>query len=354
VLDVRWTENGVRRRSRTKFASVAAAAKMEMQVRQRVEAGLAPFPEPERAAATVRDVLAAYHELHVPNIRPRSQEVFGNYRRELEGLLGDVEAEKLTYDALLRYRQQRRQDYRRRTKRTLSDVTIKKAFSHLRSALRFAKVNGRIESHVFEKLTKDLRANLLPPEREEDSKGQMIEDEAFEAIAAHLLPIYRPVVRLLRLTGMRKGEVCGLRWSDIQRDRIALPDRPGFKTGRRSVPLTAAMRALLPPRKIDGSALVFEAEGGGSLYQGLGQAWDEARDRAGFPTFRLHDIRHTVATELDQLGDRRALELSLGMKGATVNRYIRHRDFERQSALFDRHQIGHSLGTATIASAVSE
>jgi len=89
----------------------------------------------------VRDVLAAYHELHVPNIRPRSQEVFGNYRRELEGLLGDVEAEKLAYDALLRYRQQRRQDYGRRTKRTLSDVTVKKEFSHLRSALRFAKVN---------------------------------------------------------------------------------------------------------------------------------------------------------------------------------------------------------------------
>ena len=99
------------------------------------------FPEPEKAAATVRDVLAAYHELHVPNIRPRSQEVFGNYRRELEGLLGDVEAEKLAYDALLRYRQQRRQDYGRRTKRTLSDVTVKKEFSHLRSALRFAKVN---------------------------------------------------------------------------------------------------------------------------------------------------------------------------------------------------------------------
>jgi integrase len=132
----------------------------------------------------------------------------------------------------------------------------------------------------------------------------MIEDEAFEAIVANLSPIYRPVVRLLRLSGMRKGEMCGPRWADIQRDRIALPDRPGFKTGRRYVPLTAAMRALPTPQRIDGSALVFEAEGGGSLYQGLGQAWDEARRKVGHPTLRLHDIRHTVATELDRLGDR--------------------------------------------------
>jgi integrase len=105
------------------------------------------------------------------------------------------------------------------------------------------------------------------------------------------------------------------------------------------------MKALLPPRRLDGSALVFEAAAGGSTYHAVGQNWDEARRKAGYPTVRLHDIRHTVATELDALGDRTAMKSALGMSDPTVARYAEHRRFDRSVALFDKYESRHKFGT---------
>ena len=49
-------------------------------------------------------------------------------------------------------------------------------------------------------------------------------------------------IRLLALTGCRRGEVLNLRWRDIGKDAIKLPDA---KTGPRAVPLGEAARALI-------------------------------------------------------------------------------------------------------------
>ena len=49
-------------------------------------------------------------------------------------------------------------------------------------------------------------------------------------------------IRLLALTGCRRGEVLNLRWRDISEDAIKLPDS---KTGPRAVPLGEAARALI-------------------------------------------------------------------------------------------------------------
>jgi integrase len=247
-----------------------------------------------------------------------------------------VEVERLDFTALLDYRRERIAAYKRRTKRTLSDVTAKKEFSHLRACFRYAKVNDKIRFHVFEKLTRDMRSNLFPSE--EKGAGQIIEDDAFEAIVGGLLLPYRVIARFLRASGMRKGEACSLCWSDVRRDRIELRIS---KTGPRTVPLSDTMRALLPPRKLDAAALVFEAPEGGSAYHGLGQAWDEARRKAGYPTLRLHDLRHSLACELDEFGDRTAMKAALGMSDATVTRYAEHRRFDRAVALFAKNESRH-------------
>ena len=50
------------------------------------------------------------------------------------------------------------------------------------------------------------------------------------------------IVRLLLLTGCRKGEILGLRWSEVQADGLVLADS---KTGPRRVPLNAQARRIL-------------------------------------------------------------------------------------------------------------
>ncbi len=86
---------------------------------------------------------------------------------------------------------------------------------------------------------------------------------------------------------------------------------------------------------------MFEAPEGGSACHGLGQARDEAHRKAGHPTLRLHDIQYTVATELDEFGDRTAMKAALGISDAAVARYAKHRRFDRAAALSARNESRH-------------
>jgi len=121
-------------------------------------------------------------------------------------------------------------------------------------------------------------------------------------------------------------------------------------------PLTDEKRALLPPRRIDGG-LVFTGPNGDGLYESLGAAWDRARREAGFPTVRVHDLRHSCATELarvgDRLGDLVGLEAALGMCDATVARYAGHQKHDRAWELFQKVEIRHKSGTAAAATSAA-
>jgi integrase len=105
------------------------------------------------------------------------------------------------------------------------------------------------------------------------------------------------VIRLLALTGARKGEIEGLRWSEVDIDRACLR-LADSKTGARVMPLGAAALACLQglPRS-EASAFVFPAEGAeGRHYVGTPKVWERVRAEADLPGVRLHDLRHTYAS----------------------------------------------------------
>lgn len=105
------------------------------------------------------------------------------------------------------------------------------------------------------------------------------------------------VIRLLTLTGARKGEIEGLRWSevDFERSSLKLADS---KTGARIVPLgAAALQALADLPRAKGSAFVFPADGDPKKhYVGTPKVWLKVREAAGLDNVRLHDLRHTYAS----------------------------------------------------------
>ena len=62
------------------------------------------------------------------------------------------------------------------------------------------------------------------------------------------------IIRLLLLTGCRKGEIVRVRWAEINGDSLSLTDS---KTGPRTVVLNAQARAVLARQARTGSAYVF-------------------------------------------------------------------------------------------------
>jgi integrase len=103
---------------------------------------------------------------------------------------------------------------------------------------------------------------------------------------------FADIVKLLILTGQRREEIGGLRWSEVQGDVIVLPPERVKNRKEHTVPLSAPAKAIFDARKRNGRELVFGiGEGGFS-------GWSDAKET--MPVFdepwTLHDIRRTAAT----------------------------------------------------------
>ena len=114
-------------------------------------------------------------------------------------------------------------------------------------------------------------------------------------------PTHADAIRLLMLTGARKTEITGLRWSevDLERKRLVLPPertKAGEKTGDRRIVLVAAAQAIFVKHRGSSEPFVFPAHRGGGHIVGLQKTWEKVRLRAGLPGMRIHDLRHSYAS----------------------------------------------------------
>lgn len=139
----------------------------------------------------------------------------------------------------------------------------------------------------------------------------------------------------LAFTGLRLGELVGLRWEDIDEGRDLITVRRTFspdgngrleeratKSGRvRQVPILDELAPWLESARAAGYPYVFTGVRGGAFDSGnLSRAvrWPQIRDQiATFPDgppLRFHDLRHTFVSRLARLG----------VAPATIQRVVGH------------------------------
>ena len=122
------------------------------------------------------------------------------------------------------------------------------------------------------------------------------------------------MIRLLLLTGCRRGEVRMLRWSEVDGDTLALGDS---KTGPRTVRLSARARRIIERQPRVESAFVFPSPRNRDRPRGPQiRLWDSVRRAAGIEDVRLHDLRHTFASHA----------VMNGVPVPVVSRLLGHRD----------------------------
>ena len=125
---------------------------------------------------------------------------------------------------------------------------------------------------------------------------------AFGDYSDHLTPL----VLLALHTGLRRGELFGLRWRDVDLVRALVTVRgAGAKSGRtRHIPLNTTAAATLKTWRVpqfEADAMVFPNVDGERL-DDIKTAWRALVKAAKVKDFRFHDLRHTFASKLVQAG----------------------------------------------------
>ena len=103
------------------------------------------------------------------------------------------------------------------------------------------------------------------------------------------------LIRLLLYTGCRKSEIKNLNWSEVEGDTLRLADS---KTGPRTVYLSADARAVIDRQRDGNGPFVFPSPVNPEKPVGKNLAlWNRVRELAGLSGVRLHDLRHSYASQ---------------------------------------------------------
>ena len=205
--------------------------------------------------------------------------------------------------------------------RGLSAASVRHVHAVLRGSLGQAVRWGWIPTNPA--------ASASPPKirRREINPPAIGDTRALLATADEQDPSFGALLRVLAATGARRGEVCGLRWSDIDRGSrtLAIQRSVASVTGGTVVKDTkthAARRIAIDPETLavldaqrvrmeelaavcrlefDPDGFVFTSEPDGSQPLHPDTVTGNFRricDRVGLTGVRLHDLRHLHATQL--------------------------------------------------------
>jgi integrase len=217
---------------------------------------------------------------------------------------------------------------------TLSSTTVLMCHRVLRRALQDALRWGLVERNVCDA--------VVPPRRSTPEMVTWTPDETRHFLAAVAGDRLEAMWRLLVATGMRRSEVAGVPWKDVDLDdarlavrqtRVLVYDQatvsePKTRRSRRAVALDAGtVEALRAHRRRQADERVLAAEvwvpSGYVFVREDGLPIDPDRishlfaqvvAAAGLPRIRLHDLRHTSAT----------LALSAGLHPKVVSERLGH------------------------------
>jgi integrase len=236
--------------------------------------------------------------------------------RHIVPALGGVLLQGLTPGHLTAFYRTLMDDGRRDRRGGLAPKSVRNIHGVLHAALRDAVRWGYLSRNVAN--LADLPKGMAP-EMRVWSPGQLrafLDQVRGDSLYAAWL--------LLATTGMRRGEVAGLRWPDVdlevgrvspRRPRVVVNyevvvSEPKTAKGRRSLALDPATVAALREHRTrqleqrlavgprwQESGLVFTWPDGRPIHPERFSRWFEQHARAaGLPKIRLHDVRHSYAT----------------------------------------------------------
>ena len=275
--------------------------------------------EGERTAPTMADLCERYLEEHASKKRPSTQvDAAAICRKFILPAFAHKKVAEITFtdcDGL--HRKISKRGTKHRANRVIAHLS--KAFNlSIRWGWRLDNPCKGIERNPENKRSRYLSADEL---------GRLT-----AVLAEHPDQQSANIIRLLLLTGARRGEVLGARWEHFDLEE-GVWTKPGATTKQKTehrVPLSAPARQLLVQLRADAdddAEFVFPGRLGGHRVD-LKKPWPKICKAARLTGFRVHDLRHTYASLLASAG------FSLPMIGALLG-HTQPQTTARYAHMFD-------------------
>ncbi|MDD6195977.1 MAG: tyrosine-type recombinase/integrase [[Clostridium] aminophilum] len=232
--------------------------------------------------------------------------------------------------------------------------TIYQARITLYNMLEFAKESDVILSNPCKK---SVRSDMGKPSKKKEALTIDVQKKFLDAVVGYS---YENQYRFVLQTGLRTGELIGLKWSDIDFDNRTMKIErsmeyrykvgewrvgpPKSQAGYRTIPLTnEAIRILEDQRSKNSRLNIISMEWKDTVFlcrKGTpvkNSTYDTGLfkycDRIGIPRFSMHVLRHTFATRCIEGGMKpKTLQKILGHSniGITMNLYVHITEGEKQ------------------------
>lgn len=321
--------------------NAGAARKLAIATLAKVAEGKDPQLERKRGRIrTLRDFLKDHYRPWIKANRKSGEEACQRIETVFQRFL-DKPMSAITPVALDRWCVARRDlGTLKKAKSPVKDATIQRDVATLKAALSKAVAWGLLSDNPIKGYkagsAAEERVRYLSPDEEKRLLGALekreetlraaresanghrrdrgypeMRDLRSVAFADHL----KPMVFLSLLTGLRRGELFGLEWRDVDLEGAVLTVRgETSKTGkRRHIPLSQqAVEVFKGWRaQTESTGLVFVSEETGGRFDNVNSAWRSVLEDAGLRyekdgkwvnSFRWHDMRHHYASKLVSAG----------------------------------------------------
>jgi integrase len=259
------------------------------------------------------DALDRYLREVTPTKKSATQRAEQLKSKPLREFFGGYALAAINVDLVARYRDQR---LATKSQRTRAGAMVAEPLRPSTVRLELALLG-----HLFTTAIKEWRIGLVinpvhairKPAAGEGRDRRLDADEEqriFAAVDAYSNPMLGWIVRLALETGMRSGEITGLRLRQVDVDRRIVRLVGTKNDTSRTVPLTKAAQSLFAvainnPLRPKGCDLVFFGEPGRDGKRrpyNFNKAWIDIKNELGIEDLRFHDLRHEAVSRLVEAG----------------------------------------------------
>jgi integrase len=209
-------------------------------------------------------------------------------------------------------------------------LDIERYKSKRKEDIKPASVNREIAllKHMFTKAIEWGKLTENPAKKVKLLKGEVkrvrfLMPDEIRSLLSNCADHLEPIVTVALHTGMRKGELLGLQWPqiDFEQGIITLTDTKNNE--RRDIPMNETVKDTL--RGIERIGENVFCNGDGETFANVRRSFETALRKSGIENFRFHDLRHTFASTLVMAGeDLNTVRELLGHKDLTMTLRYAH------------------------------